>query len=339
MSQSTSNAIALQNIPVYRAEAFCVAEGVNSGEALSFADELVAEDIYTLTRAAPMARLGLSMVPNAKHFHISENSELGEVGEDAHLDACLTFMAPDGTTREILVFVELFDGGVDSVYLHPLGPLQDNTNYTLVGIDQKNPASRLADISCVAFAKGTHITMATGEQRKIEDLTMGDRILTRDAGVQEIRWIGGQTMRATGPLTPIRIKAGTLNNLGDLILSPNHRLFVYQRTDRVGAGQPEILVKAQHLVNGTSVVEEPGGFIDYVQILFDRHHIIYAEGIAAETMMVDAVNITMLPQDVQDKLGDTPGAKTGDGAHGYEISDGEVKLLDAAEVLRRASLS
>ena len=137
MSQSTSNAIALQNIPVYRAEAFCVAEGVNSGEALSFADELVAEDIYTLTRAAPMARLGLSMVPNAKHFHISENSELGEVGEDAHLDACLTFMAPDGTTREILVFVELFDGGVDSVYLHPLGPLQENTNYTLVGIDQK----------------------------------------------------------------------------------------------------------------------------------------------------------------------------------------------------------
>jgi len=339
MPDPTAQAIALQSIPVFRAEAFVVTDGVNTGEALSFADELVAEDIYALTLGAPMARLGLAMVPDAKHFHISDSSEIGEHGAELFLDACLTFMAPDGTTREALVFVELFDGDVESIYMHPLGPISPEQKYTLVGIDQENPATRLADITCVAFAKGTHITLATGEQRKIEMLQTGDRVLTRDAGVQEIRWVGTQTTRATGPLTPIRIKSGTLNNLGDLILSPNHRLFVYQRTDRVGAGQPEILVKAQHLVNGTTVTEEPGGFIDYVQILFDRHHIIYAEGIAAETMMVDAMNINLLPKDIQDQLGDVASSKVKDGAHGYEISDGEVKLLDAAEVLRRASLS
>ena len=338
MTKQPSHTLPLQNILVYRAEAFCVSDGVNTGEALSFADELVADDVYMLTRAAPVARLNLEIVPDARHFQIAETSEMGEAGAEVFLDSCLTFMAPDGATREVLVFVELFEGGVEAIYLHPLGTLLADTAYTLVGIDKENAALKLADMTCVAFAKGTHITLATGEQRKIEKLVQGDRVLTRDAGIQEIRWIGQQTMRAIGPLTPIRIKAGTLNNLGDLILSPNHRLFVYQRTDRIGAGQPEILVKAQHLVNGTTVTEEPGGFIDYVQILFDRHHIIYAEGIAAETMTVDAMKISQLPQDIQDKLGDVSSTSS-DGAHGYEISNGEVKVVDAAEVLRRASLS
>lgn len=326
---------ALQNISVLRAEAFCVIEGVNAGDALSFAEDSLVEDIYQLTRAAPTARLGLAALSDALHFCVASDSEIGTAGADIHVDCCLTFMAPDSTTREVIVFVELFEGDVEAIYLHSLGPLEPDTPYTLVGIDTQNPAAKMADVSAVAFAAGTHITLGTGEQRRIEDLRIGDRVLTRDAGVQQIRWIGKATVRATGPLTPIRIKAGTLNNLGDLILSPNHRLFVYQRTDRVGAGRPEILVKAQNLVNGTTVVAEPGGFMDYVQLLFDQHHIIYAEGIPAETMVLDALNNRHLPQDVREALNN----RVEDAKHGYEISNGEVKLVDAAELLRRASLS
>ncbi|WP_420863096.1 Hint domain-containing protein [Algirhabdus cladophorae] len=337
MSQNPAPA-ALQSIPVIRAEAFCAIEGVNVGDAISFAEELQVEDIYSLTKGAPTARLGLSAVAQASHFYIGQDSELGMPNAEVHVDSCLTFMAPDGSTREILLFVELYEQGVEAIYLHPLGSLDVHTRYTLVGIDTDTPSAKLADVSAVAFAAGTHITLASGEQRKIENLKPGDRVLTRDAGAQEIRWIGKQTARAVGPLSPIRIKAGTLNNLGDLILSPNHRLFVYQRTDRVGAGRPEILVKAQNLVNGTTVIEEPGGFIDYVQILFDEHHIIYAEGIAAETMVIDALNSRHLPQDVQNALATRLNSRDASD-HGYEISDGEVKLVDAAEVLRRASLS
>ncbi|MGB1695952.1 MAG: Hint domain-containing protein, partial [Paracoccaceae bacterium] len=38
--------------------------------------------------------------------------------------------------------------------------------------------------------------------KPIEELNAGDEILTRDAGVQEIRWIGRVTMRASGAFAP-----------------------------------------------------------------------------------------------------------------------------------------
>ena len=58
---------------------------------------------------------------------------------------------------------------------------------------------------------------------------MGDRVLTSDDGVQAIRWIGVTTLRATGALAHIVIEAGALNNEHDLVVSPDHRLFIYQR--------------------------------------------------------------------------------------------------------------
>ena len=60
--------------------------------------------------------------------------------------------------------------------------------------------------------------------KPIEELNAGDEILTRDAGVQEIRWIGQVTMRASGAFAPVLMKAGALNNVNDLVLGPEHRL-------------------------------------------------------------------------------------------------------------------
>src|SRR5690606_7679071 len=101
----------------------------------------------------------------------------------------------------------------------------------------------------------TRITLATGIQRPIEELRVGDQILTRDNGPREIRWIGHQTVRATGSSAPILIRAGVLNNSGDLIVSPNHRLFIWQRQDALRAGRSELMVRAGQLVNGASVVQ------------------------------------------------------------------------------------
>jgi hypothetical protein len=50
----------------------------------------------------------------------------------------------------------------------------------------------------VRFARGTNITLASGAQIPIEDLKVGDRVLTRDAGPQQIRWIGNTTLRPSG---------------------------------------------------------------------------------------------------------------------------------------------
>ena len=72
------------------------------------------------------------------------------------------------------------------------------------------------------------------------------------------------------------------HNENDLLVSPDHRLFIYQRSDALGAGRHEVLVRARHLVNGDSVLRDSGGFVDYFQILFDAHQIIYAEALRLE---------------------------------------------------------
>lgn len=135
--------------------------------------------------------------------------------------------------------------------------------------------------------------MADGAQRAVETLRVGERLLTRDHGPQPIRWIGQQTLRATGAAAPVRITAGTMNTARDLRLSPQHRLFVWQRHDAVGAGRAEVMVKAELLVNGTSVVREAGGHLDSYRLGFDGHEIIFAEGIAVESLLVGSGEATV----------------------------------------------
>ena len=98
--------------------------------------------------------------------------------------------------------------------------------------------------------------------KPIEELNAGDEILTRDAGVQEIRWIGQVTMRASGAFAPVLMKAGALSNVNDLVLGPEHRLFIYRRSDELGTGRSETLVRVRHLVNGNDVIRIEAGCIE-----------------------------------------------------------------------------
>lgn len=327
------NTAPVQTLPVYRAESFLVTDGVNLGDEIAPLDELVFDDIYRLDPGADRLRLGLQ-AQGDRVFRVAEGSECGQSGATLYLDCVLNFMSPDGMATDALVFVELDpEGHLAELYLLPLVPLRAKTDYTLVGADRDSAHRKLAQVACVSFTRGTHITMGNGAQVCIEDLNVGDRVLTRDDGVQQVRWIGQSTTRALGAFAPIVIKAGTLNNEGDLVVSPDHRLFVYQRSDEIGAGQSELMVKARHLVNGDSVFVQEGGFVEYFQILFDRHHILYAEGIAAESMLADPRTKPALPGELLERMG---GAQR-DGAHGLEVHESLLDRPDAVAALRRAS--
>lgn len=268
-------------------------------------------------------------------FVVAGNSATGRPGGLVHLDCCATLMATDGTTAEILVLVETGAAGLlVAVHALPLAPLQPGRDYALIGTDG-DALARYARAACVSFTRGTRITLAGGAQVPVEDLTAGSRILTRDDGSQMLRWIGHHTARATGAFAPIRIRAGTLNNEGDLTVSPDHRLPVYQRRDAMGAGRSEIMVRARQLVNGDSVARVEGGFVDYFQMLFDRHQIIYAEGIAAESMLVDERTGAALPDAVEPGL--LLPAHRSSAAGEFEVGDAALDP-DAADRLRRASL-
>jgi hypothetical protein len=324
----------VHTLPVYRAADFCVTNGINLGDPIGHADEIELADAYCLKK--PTKRARLSIVADETGLNIAANSQLGRTGAELHLDCVATFMGGSGATVEALILIETDTTGlIEDTYLLPFAPIVPEIEYVLVKIDRDSTRARLAEVACVAFTRGTRITLANGLQKPIEELAVGDRVLTRDHGPQDVRWIGQQTVRATGAFAPIVIKQGALNNEHDLIVSPNHRIFIYQRRDHARAGRAEVLVKAKLLVNGVNVIQSEGGFVDYFQLLFDSHEIIYAEGIAAESMFVDGHVRSSLPTDIQARIStshafaETPRA--------FELHDGMLEPAVAADLLRSAS--
>ncbi|MCW1955663.1 MAG: Hint domain-containing protein [Roseobacter sp.] len=326
-----------QALQVYPAPMLPVSNGANFGDSLSFAADLVLDDIYQLAPDAAPLRLGLHALQNG-HFRIAANTQTGQVGATVVLDSCLTLMDSQSQAVEVLLLVEVTDmGHVAQTYAMPLAPLRPKEDYRLVRIETETAPLRFAQLACASFTRGTRLSLATGEQRAIEALKVGDRLLTRDDGPQPLRWIGHHTVRAIGDFAPVLIRKGTLHNENDLLVSPDHRLFVYQREDRLGAGRAEVLLKARHLVNGESVTLQEGGFVDYFQILFDAHQIVFAEGIAAETLLMEPRTRSALPDHIAKALSGTLSGHKSRAQGAFEVGASLLSRPDAAELLLRAS--
>ena len=327
-----------QGLRVFRAVDFSVSDGANLGDPISDARDLMLDDAYQLAPDARKWRLSLATVDGLSHMVIGDDTQLGTEEAQVHMDCCVTLMAPDGSIVEAIVLVELEPRSnlISETYLLPLAEIRHKTDYALVSIDTDNPRAKFAELACVSFSRGTHITLATGEQKRIEDIRVGERVLTRDNGIQVVRWVGQQTVRASGAFAPIVIAKGALNNARELHLSPNQRIFVYQRQDRIKVGQAEVVVKAELLVNGDTVKRSDGGFVDYFQILFDNHEFIYAEGIATESLTVDRRTSPALPREVQAKLGFSRFSPNRSAP--VDVSEGMLDSAIAADILRKASM-
>lgn len=143
------------------------------------------------------------------------------------------------------------------------------------------------------FTPGTRIATPIGP-RLVEDLRAGDMVLTRDNGVQIIRWIGRVRLSATRldlqpNLRPIRITAGALgpaHPTADLIVSPQHRILVTSRIAERMFGCNEVLVAAKHLV-GLSGIEvlRPNDGLTYLHMLFDQHELVLSNGFWTESLL------------------------------------------------------
>ncbi|MDD8021820.1 MAG: Hint domain-containing protein [Paracoccaceae bacterium] len=134
------------------------------------------------------------------------------------------------------------------------------------------------------FTAGTRIATPDGP-RAVEGLRPGDLVLTQDNGPQPVRWVGQRQVVATGPMAPVRIRAGAFGRHDDLLVSPQHRVLVRDPMAELLFGEAEILVAAKDLVNGTTVEIAEGGTVEYVHILFDRHQVVFSEGLATESFL------------------------------------------------------
>ena len=319
---------------VLSADAIYVKTGVNAGDGLEGTQKVCLGDIYALDPAETPLRLVLSKgISGAQH--LGEGSEMGKIGDLLTFEARYTFMADDGDKVEILL-LSLPDR---SRFALPLSPMSTQADYTLVKLEDAPKDVSLSDLLCLSFARGTMITLASGAQRAIEDLAAGDTVLTRDHGPQAIAWVGKATLRAVGAFAPVLITAGTLGNTSDLIVSQHHRMFLYQRKRALGQPTSELLVQAKHLVDGKRVFLREGGFVDFFSLVFKRHEIIYAEGIATETLFVDPRTRGVLPEELSRELSGNRGSQLRPAHLDYEVQETLISRPDAAELLRRASRS
>ena len=83
---------------------------------------------------------------------------------------------------------------------------------------------------------------------------------------------------------------------------PHHRVFLYRRGAQKLGETSEILVQAKHLIDEENVWQREGGFVDYYALIFERHEIVYAEGIPVESLMVSAASLSLLPEDLRAEI-------------------------------------
>ncbi|SPF80392.1 Ig-like domain-containing protein [Pseudoprimorskyibacter insulae] len=140
------------------------------------------------------------------------------------------------------------------------------------------------------FTPGTMIATPMGE-RKVEDLQPGDRVITRDNGIQTLAWVGrkdlGADDLARNPhLRPILIRKGALGNglpETDLLVSPNHRVLVSNDKTALYFEEREVLVAAKHLTGLDGVSEVDADGVGYIHVMFDRHEVILSNGAWTES--------------------------------------------------------
>jgi len=228
--------------------------------------------------------------------------------------ATITYI--DGTTETITAVI--FQDTDGNTYLAPeFSPNADQSDLeaaairslTLTGVQTAN-ASGLAGnrqawdfVTC--YVGGTMIETDLGP-RPIETLSTGDLVVSRDHGLQPIRWIGKSTVAGTGKLAPVRISAGSLGRNAparDLLVSRQHRMLVSSAVCQRMFNSSEILVPAIKL---TAL---PGVFVDahplpvtYYHLMTDQHDIIYAEGVPSETLLSGPQAMKTLPQEALDEL-------------------------------------
>ncbi len=145
-------------------------------------------------------------------------------------------------------------------------------------------SAALTALGIACYARGTHIAVPGGEAL-VEELAIGDSVLTASGMARAVRWIGrrsyaGRFLAGNCGVQPIRFRAGSLGGglpRRDLLVSPEHAMLL-----------DGMLIPANCLLNGTSIVQERGlRSVDYVHVELESHDVILAEGAASETFLDD----------------------------------------------------
>ncbi|MEO1140595.1 MAG: Hint domain-containing protein [Pseudomonadota bacterium] len=158
------------------------------------------------------------------------------------------------------------------------------------------------------IVQGTPVTTKAGDI-PVEQLKVGDSVLTYESGFQPIKWIGTTTIVLQGfddDLAPIRLEQDAMGRgqPGQAILvSPAHRVFWSGSTAQALFGKKRVLVPAKYMINGTTVQRDISrGRITYRHILFDGHKLLFSSGLKSESYFPSIHDATASAMETRQEL-------------------------------------
>ncbi|WP_240554592.1 Hint domain-containing protein [Acetobacter cibinongensis] len=201
----------------------------------------------------------------------------------------MTFLDTDDTQGMLSAALITSDDGKTEIKVLSAGnvvqtlPVQGDTSAPL---QWTNNASNHLELGfgTPCYCPGTLIATPDGE-RAVENLKIGDTILTAFRAQKTIRWIGRRTynplfVQGNRDILPVLIKKGALGNdlpKRDLKISPLHAMFING-----------FLVPALYLVNDISIIQiQNPEDISYIHIELEDHDILLAEGAPSESFVDD----------------------------------------------------
>nr|WP_309503422.1 Hint domain-containing protein [uncultured Roseovarius sp.] len=187
------------------------------------------------------------------------------------------------------------------------------------------------------FTPGTVIATPKGE-RLVEDLQVGDRVITRDNGLQEIRWLGrrdlaGAEMLQAQHLKPVLIRAGSLGRglpERDLLVSPNHRVLINNEKSALYFEDREVLAAAKHLTGLEGVDAVDTGAVSYIHFMFDQHEVVLSNGSWTESFQPGEQTLDSMGHEQRDEIYSLfPELREMEGIEAYQAARRSLKKHEA----------
>lgn len=187
------------------------------------------------------------------------------------------------------------------------------------------------------FTAGTRILTPMGEIC-VEQLKEGDKVVTRDNGLQEIRWAGskhlsGRDLMARPQLRPILIRHGALGPSQperDMMVSPSHRMLLVSQQAELLFDESEVLVAAKHLthLDGVDQIDTVG--VDYIHIMCDNHEVVLADGAWSESFQPGEFSLNSIENAQRKEIYDLfPELKEQEGLQAYSAARLTLKRHEA----------
>lgn len=218
-------------------------------------------------------------------------------GDEDYMEFVADGTLPDPVTRDDLI-----------------AAISDLDNWdTADGGGTNNPNGTGFDVTIpdvVCFTRGTMLRTPTGD-RAVESLKAGDVVLTVDHGPQVLRWIGSRdvtssTLAQRTELCPVLVTRNALDENvpdRDLWLSPQHKIVFRGAQAELLFAETEVLIPIVALANDkTILVDRSQDSVSYFHLLFDRHELIWANGVVAESFFPSRYALDALSNAEQGEL-------------------------------------